>query len=111
LATVSLDGRLDVVEGGRWRPGKARRILEAWWASHDDELEEFRQRYHRVKEIARRSMPAAEKRPRLELSPEPPEPPEPTPARAGRNDPCPCGSGKKFKHCCGSNRAVPFTTE
>lgn len=22
--------------------------------------------------------------------------------RAGRNDPCPCGSGKKFKRCCGS---------
>ena len=22
--------------------------------------------------------------------------------RAGRNDPCPCGSGKKFKKCCGS---------
>ena len=21
----------------------------------------------------------------------------------GRNDPCPCGSGKKFKHCCGNN--------
>ena len=21
----------------------------------------------------------------------------------GRNDPCPCGSGKKFKKCCGSN--------
>jgi SEC-C motif-containing protein len=21
--------------------------------------------------------------------------------RAGRNDPCPCGSGKKFKKCCG----------
>jgi SEC-C motif-containing protein len=20
--------------------------------------------------------------------------------KAGRNDPCPCGSGKKFKHCC-----------
>jgi len=20
----------------------------------------------------------------------------------GRNDPCPCGSGKKFKHCCGA---------
>src|SRR5690242_6111040 len=19
----------------------------------------------------------------------------------GRNDPCPCGSGKRFKHCCG----------
>ncbi len=22
-------------------------------------------------------------------------------ARVGRNDPCPCGSGKKYKHCCG----------
>lgn len=22
------------------------------------------------------------------------------PMRAGRNDPCPCGSGKKFKKCC-----------
>ena len=20
--------------------------------------------------------------------------------RAGRNDPCPCGSGRKYKHCC-----------
>ncbi|MFO7955517.1 MAG: anaerobic sulfatase maturase [Candidatus Brocadiia bacterium] len=25
----------------------------------------------------------------------------------GRNDPCPCGSGKKFKHCCG--RRAPST--
>jgi hypothetical protein len=22
------------------------------------------------------------------------------PASVGRNDPCPCGSGRKFKHCC-----------
>ncbi len=31
-----------------------------------------------------------------------------TPKRAkktpGRNDPCPCGSGKKYKHCCGRNK-------
>jgi tetratricopeptide (TPR) repeat protein len=26
--------------------------------------------------------------------------------KSGRNDPCPCGSGKKFKHCCGSVAAV-----
>jgi preprotein translocase subunit SecA len=24
--------------------------------------------------------------------------------KVGRNDPCPCGSGKKYKRCCGSNR-------
>lgn len=23
------------------------------------------------------------------------------PKKVGRNDPCPCGSGKKYKHCCG----------
>jgi len=23
--------------------------------------------------------------------------------KPGRNDPCPCGSGRKFKHCCGRN--------
>ena len=22
-------------------------------------------------------------------------------ANVGRNDPCPCGSGKKYKKCCG----------
>ncbi|HVL35856.1 MAG TPA: UPF0149 family protein [Burkholderiales bacterium] len=31
-----------------------------------------------------------------------------TPARSakvGRNAPCPCGSGRKYKHCCGASRA------
>ncbi len=26
-----------------------------------------------------------------------------TEAKVGRNDPCPCGSGKKYKNCCGKN--------
>jgi len=30
--------------------------------------------------------------------------------RTGRNDPCPCGSGRKFKHCCG-NPNDPARTE
>ncbi len=25
-------------------------------------------------------------------------------AKVGRNDPCPCGSGKKYKNCCGKNQ-------
>lgn len=25
------------------------------------------------------------------------------PPKIGRNDPCPCGSGKKYKQCCGRN--------
>lgn len=53
----------------------------------------------------------------LKLAPEPPSsqteetpetpaeqdpiPPVDTKKEIGRNDPCPCGSGKKYKHCCG----------
>jgi uncharacterized protein YecA (UPF0149 family) len=47
---------------------------------------------------------APEERPELLcslLTPTPPTPPPPvTHQPAGRNDPCPCGSGKKFKRCC-----------
>lgn len=25
------------------------------------------------------------------------------PIKTGRNEPCPCGSGKKYKYCCGKN--------
>jgi hypothetical protein len=38
-----------------------------------------------------------------ESEPEPPQPPETirnSGPRIGRNDPCPCGSGKKYKKCC-----------
>lgn len=28
--------------------------------------------------------------------------------RVGRNDPCPCGSGRKFKACCLNNKSVPI---
>jgi SEC-C motif len=30
-----------------------------------------------------------------------PEPESSAPQKVGRNDPCPCGSGKKYKKCCG----------
>ena len=27
-----------------------------------------------------------------------------TERKVGRNEPCPCGSGKKYKNCCGINQ-------
>ncbi len=30
--------------------------------------------------------------------------------KAGRNDPCPCGSGEKYKKCCGANAAAEQKT-
>ena len=34
-----------------------------------------------------------------------PEPFRRSQPKVGRNDPCPCGSGKKYKNCCGRNQA------
>ena len=31
--------------------------------------------------------------------------------KVGRNDPCPCGSGKKYKNCCGKNASYPGLQE
>ena len=28
--------------------------------------------------------------------------------KVGRNDPCPCGSGKKYKNCCGADPSIPI---
>jgi uncharacterized protein YecA (UPF0149 family) len=69
--------------------------LEGWVCFHPDE-------YAPVK-------PATEELPMTlppESSPALPdyyEPPRPvvSPPKIGRNEPCPCGSGKKFKKCCG----------
>ena len=31
--------------------------------------------------------------------------------KIGRNAPCPCGSGKKYKNCCGANKTTTAQTE
>ena len=63
------------------------------------ESDRFSKRYERKQEEKRRS-------PELASSDDPPiagVPVEQAKAdqAVGRNDPCPCGSGKKYKKCCG----------
>ena len=56
-----------------------------------------------VKEEAQRAgsdMPGETKVPEREHKQEPIRRDAP---KVGRNDPCPCGSGKKYKHCCGKD--------
>ncbi len=31
--------------------------------------------------------------------------------KPGRNDPCPCGSGRKYKHCCLAKDTAPSPDE
>ncbi|MCA1764631.1 MAG: SEC-C domain-containing protein, partial [Flavobacteriales bacterium] len=49
------------------------------------------------------SRPGAEGQQRRPGAPQPPQKTQPvrTEKKIGRNDPCPCGSGKKYKQCHG----------
>jgi len=85
-----------------WRRDRKRIITDAiaemeWWSSFHPED----------------SWP--KKLPKSQAPTLPPEPPAPSPSsyvipkplvrepKVGRNDPCPCGSGKKYKKCCGKS--------
>jgi hypothetical protein len=111
-ATMSLDGRVELERLDNADPATARRIVAEWEEDTDRaELKKLKWRYERMREIGRRSMEgyiperlAEPARPRLDLAQ-----PDPTPKRVGRNDPCPCGSGKKYKRCCArSSEAALF---
>ena len=71
---------------GRWPPPAPR-------ATSMDELEEAFQRRKRAN-WSRRAWPAP-------AMYQPVQQVVRSGAKVGRNDPCPCGSGKKYKKCCG----------
>ncbi len=53
-------------------------------------------------QLAPPTQPAGTEEQSTEIPPEQnPLPPINSSEEIGRNDPCPCGSGKKYKHCCG----------
>jgi uncharacterized protein len=61
-------------EIGQRIPASVASIYRYWGPSRQDEIE------HMIPSTIRRDLP-----------------------KIGRNDPCPCGSGKKFKKCCGAH--------
>ena len=73
-------------------------------ASISEDIVKLMFRVELVRREAPRRLPAAPPRP-VQAG----EDAQPTTVRAGhkvgRNDPCPCGSGRKYKKCCG--RSVP----
>jgi hypothetical protein len=116
-AKVAFDGRLKVLERAKCSLADARALLSAWWKEHRDDLPMLQGRYQEVKEIGQRNLeaearPLARFRAPLDKPDALPEvfaddrPPEKR--RVGRNDPCPCGSGKKYKKCCWRTDAQRF---
>jgi hypothetical protein len=102
---------IELPEAKVWRQQQAER--QRIGAERRAKLEEMGQRYQALKArgidpFARlgggqQEKPKATKQPKLgsaRTSLTKPVPFQQTKSRVGRNDPCPCGSGKKFKICC-----------
>jgi hypothetical protein len=109
---LKLDGSIQVDKVYHGDRSLAERVMAKWEKDYRRNLKYLRWRYDKMKEIGRRSLEAACERegfgdepPSSRSSPEPFPPPTPPirrlPGRVGRNEPCPCGSGKKYKKCCG----------
>jgi len=86
------------VEPGPVGAPAARHLLGALKAAHPSLDQQLEFRHLRMQSLyARRSLAEA-------IFQRPPRPSATVPVsdkKVGRNDPCPCGSGKKFKKCCG----------
>lgn len=66
-------------------------------AKGPDRFERHFERKKEEKERIRKGLPGADDEP---LPPPPETIKKDKKGETGRNDPCPCGSGKKYKQCC-----------
>jgi preprotein translocase subunit SecA len=78
---------------------EAKRVVSAWLNENPAVIGELKLQYQAIKEAGRRSLEQErqEKGGKHNLLPLP----KVGEKKTGRNDPCPCGSGKKYKKCCG----------
>lgn len=75
-------------------PRTLSKLCEGWKMFYEHTLGRFMELADMLrKERAGMQQPAAGPAPNLQQTP-----------TVGRNDPCPCGSGKKFKRCCGRKK-------
>lgn len=77
-------------EGGYPRADDLSRLCRGWQQFFDHSLPGFRELAAHIREERRAAMPAPLVPGAAPASRKPP----------GRNDPCPCGSGRKYKKCC-----------
>lgn len=86
---------VELPQGKRWRPERAARETKAARTLAAMEAEDRSAMFQKATQG-----PAPPAPPRPALPPPKPAPFEKERRHVGRNDPCPCGSGKKFKNCC-----------
>lgn len=111
MAVFTLEGKFERLTFSEEEPPRAEQLCRAWREQCGHQFEEFRRRYQQIKTLGQRrwSSSAATSSVDREKIPQPLSPQRrevpPVAARVGRNERCPCGSGQKFKRCCGRGPA------
>jgi hypothetical protein len=117
LAELSFDGKKrEFPELVKFSESQAEELVRLWLHTEPDILDDLKQRYKEVKKITKRILKNNRKSPSSRIQA------IPSPSKAipiinsdtgftkdfklGRNTPCPCGSGKKYKKCCGRIQKV-----
>ncbi len=115
LGKVTFAGQETVEQQVTCSLATARAVLSAWCQEWCEHAEMLKHRYAEVKEIGQRSLEAAppQRLASLEatagasiIGDGPADERPDANVRVGRNAPCPCGSGKKYKKCCWRGRAA-----
>jgi len=86
-----------------FRTGSSMEALQSFWSSLNKMMVSNRAQQDQpsAMALARQAQPGHGAPPPGMDTP-PPQPIRNTGPEVGRNDPCPCGSGKKYKKCCGA---------
>jgi len=97
------EGRIKIYELFKSNKQDAEELMKVWKAQHPDIVNLLQDRYRKIKEIGELSLkdkglykiPDSVSKPVISK-------PVIRERKIGRNEPCPCGSGKKYKKCCGA---------
>lgn len=111
MATFTLTGELRETRFSQESPSTTNHLLRAWVRRCGRYFSECRRRYERIRAVGARSFPSAPKSGSKEVAVQEAWSGQstlsiPSNRLVRRNDPCPCGSGLKFKRCCGRRSAV-----
>lgn len=88
---------------GEWKPAQFRQIFLDWRARHAPLDERLAELQARVRQRGLEFMEEQGSQTLQRLLDYKPSPPVKAAKHPGRNAPCPCDSGKKYKKCCGKN--------
>jgi len=114
MVTLSFAGKLKGTRFNKETASTTKSLLAAWRGRCGDQWKELRRRYELIKTVGARSFPPQTKTTRVDsgrafrsLQPRVRKlKPQRSTVDIRRNDPCPCGSGLKFKRCCARRFSV-----